>query len=1206
MLKRGRQSIGVFLIYLIVITILYTPIVMGQFFADVHGTDNVPGFRRISQDLTIINITAKSDVTPGELSSSRFVRLDNPATRFECKYNNVSLYTECEASFPEEKEPGEATYEVQLFNPDMTTPTFSKRIVKLYFDGSAPDIPYFNVGVRDGKVKAQYQVTDSLCPTCPQNTCSGIKKVQILSNMEVVGEQEFNTEKCAVQNETEISNPIVGQAASKKLCIRAYDRLGQMNERCDNFILDFSPPELINASLWTPTGKLEYYNGKPIGNAHLELYFKEETVINTSSMVADLSGLNSREEFKDVYQKITPTDNVAMARFQPGCTNGSKGIWKCTINNLLIYLPPGNDHPVIKFEIEDTSKGKFSQEITLPVIFDASPPIIKAIRTNLADPFGRYWISPNTNNTIYVDIDETGAGMNKRNLYLDFSALGNQPQFQGQEQNIKVLKANNCTEGWTCTYGNIEVNKEETNIPTGDVVRINVMPESTDDSGNPVTGLRYGTFYYDDQAPQIISYSKPKVCPVFGDTVNIELNVTEPLSGGVKVTFDASEASTRAYPQEGTCEQNEDKTWTCKIQFDQLITIAADTNINITLTDLAGNSNTTTIPLTVCQSNEGIPPNLISCDDEPESLMPEKIDRKIATQIAEPLFIKPKCRTAGPDTEVQDVTLTGCSLVEGGTVSDAYIFDDTDMLNPTIGTSVALDQSWLGGEENSTDESDLQDKATITCNLEYRVKSGKTLYKKPENETITYDLDLENLPLGYIDDAVGDELDDLKGEIKDIQEDIDQMKKANWFFGIICTIATMAVVIMQALIILKEAVWVAALIINWEGKAGDKMFHPIGCKLVGYLMYIITFYIWNPPGYYVTMPTPGTIFRFVCSFYTCKLADSKKFIKIFPMFSTTKGATSGTYTYAWAGDKPDYDWKYEGKTEIGIDKEGNLNINKDEKTGISKDHSTFYPESEYKKHIGKSAKKGLNYRSPYLSEIPVADMFSGYHFDPWRSMNTAWATLCVPMMIYNTEKLKQITCMKYRCVEDRAKAGFDTDVCDYQYTVRKCLYYDGAAYELIGQNAQKQILWKAIISAFMADLQVALVAWGTKATCRAIYGEPKAVKRHKAMGYVAGAMLLLLLPAAGIFMFRHPVYEKVQAAPFFDGPMDIGSGTAKNMGCGEGGSVYGTWSAGIGCDVMMAVLFGMDLGEWALWKSSWDFKKYFKKLEGKDYCEGIE
>ncbi|HII71855.1 TPA: hypothetical protein HA265_03820, partial [Candidatus Woesearchaeota archaeon] len=399
MSKRGIKPVCVFLIYLMIILPIYASVSYAQFYGNVHGIDRVAGFRRVTQDLTTINVTAKSARTPGELMSSRFVLLGNPAQRFTCKYNNLTEYTDCETTIVEERPAGEHLYEVQLFNPDMQTFEFGKLMLRLLVDSTPPQALSFNV-IRDGdNVSATYIVADRLCPTCPTSICSGIKKVSFIHNLQKIGEANFNTPYCSVQNKTLLSIP--PGTSQRRICLRAEDRLGQTSENCKDILIDFEPPKLVNASLWTSAGKIQYYDGKPLGNVRLELYFQEDSPLNVSTLFADLSKLNTRPEFAAVYSQILGSDQAAMNRFQIECSNETEGegLWKCEINNILMFIPLGGANPTITFTIKDIRENRYSDTFEIPLIFDGAAPVLTKISTGIADDKGRYWVTSNTENT---------------------------------------------------------------------------------------------------------------------------------------------------------------------------------------------------------------------------------------------------------------------------------------------------------------------------------------------------------------------------------------------------------------------------------------------------------------------------------------------------------------------------------------------------------------------------------------------------------------------------------------------------------------------------------------------------------------------------------------------------------------------------------------------------------------------------------------
>ncbi|MFA5796804.1 MAG: hypothetical protein WC916_02055 [Candidatus Woesearchaeota archaeon] len=62
--------------------------------------------------------------------------------------------------------------------------------------------------------------------------------------------------------------------------------------------------------------------------------------------------------------------------------------------------------------------------------------------------------------------------------------------------------------------------------------------------------------------------------------------------------------------------------------------------------------------------------------------------------------------------------------------------------------------------------------------------------------------------------------------------------------------------------------------------------------------------------------------------------------------------------------------------------------------------------------------------------------------NPYRS--TDYDNLCIPAILYNSQKDKQVTCKYVSCLQTQAAAGVPTIICDREYQMNECLYVDGA------------------------------------------------------------------------------------------------------------------------------------------------------------------
>ncbi|MBN1175250.1 hypothetical protein JXA48_01260 [Candidatus Woesearchaeota archaeon] len=63
--------------------------------------------------------------------------------------------------------------------------------------------------------------------------------------------------------------------------------------------------------------------------------------------------------------------------------------------------------------------------------------------------------------------------------------------------------------------------------------------------------------------------------------------------------------------------------------------------------------------------------------------------------------------------------------------------------------------------------------------------------------------------------------------------------------------------------------------------------------------------------------------------------------------------------------------------------------------------------------------------------------------DPFEDRKFAAGCLCGPGIVYAKEKLKQLNCREYKCIEENAKNGLPITSCEIDFDQGKCVYYDG-------------------------------------------------------------------------------------------------------------------------------------------------------------------
>jgi len=139
-------------------------------------------------------------------------------------------------------------------------------------------------------------------------------------------------------------------------------------------------------------------------------------------------------------------------------------------------------------------------------------------------------------------------------------------------------------------------------------------------------------------------------------------------------------------------------------------------------------------------------------------------------------------------------------------------------------------------------------------------------------------------------------------------------------------------------------------------------------------------------------------------------------------------------------------------------------------------------------------------------------------FNPYKSIHYAKTCLCIPGMIYNLRKKRQIKCMHLNCVKAHVKAGLPANECNVAYMERYCLYVEGAEYkkhgnEILGDNIWMWVKDNALF--LTASIGYLATCWeylfGTETVCELalVKGVPGAGWYPAACGLAGGALSLI-------------------------------------------------------------------------------------------------
>jgi len=391
----------------------------------------------------------------------------------------------------------------------------------------------------------------------------------------------------------------------------------------------------------------------------------------------------------------------------------------------------------------------------------------------------------------------------------------------------------------------------------------------------------------------------------------------------------------------------------------------------------------------------------------------------------------------------------------------------------------------------------------LYCNVSTKIKVGDQVYKNPEINTIKKRIPLQGEALGKISDSIQDKLDDLDDDMEDIDEDIEKYENLNSFLSMLCstseTLATMDAVLS---VIITVLYWVFFASFNTARAIPvDGTAAEDGVATLWTTVCTFMSSVWHWIKKWIWPPGTGAAnfpYSLTMMKYGCIIYSCR--------FCTGMDITGMTSTSGKVG----------GQWGFG--------------TGSGKPNE--------------------------LGSVNIDG------WDPYKSIHVSRSCFCLPGIIYNLKKAKQIKCIKKSCLRDNAKAGLPTTICEQAYKQNQCLYVDGAAWKIAGQKGLSQF-----ISNFISFIMTSIPIFGAGA----IWEFAMCPDVADPILYDSTIMKLIC-------------GEKAAPSPSAMSPLN-NPGSAMIVG---------------GCMIAGGALQVAEVG--ALNENAFDWDKYTADLEGEDYC----
>lgn len=955
------------------------------------GRDNVNGFAK-SGDVLTAEVTLPGTVVAGQVrifSGDAYFIFDSCAQQ--------DAFSKCIYSTSLGELYGTEQYKIKFFESPNSNTVLDEKPATITTDVIAPRIVDFTVEPeqsKEGRVQLQYVAEDRAFNPADASACSGLKEIVFTYGAQKIL-SDAGEKSCRKENILPYEFTGTSSYESKDICVKATDMLGQNSGLvCKKFRIDKSAPDIQKIEISDTAGrKLSHLRTGQEKKASIVITIEgNDNDVVFESVTADLSKLNPSLGVKNADRKSAGNKNY---------------VWE----NVPITTPTDCS---VDVSASDAIGNIATKKLTCTLGIDNTPPIPKAITTGFVD--GDVQLLAGIG-TITVDFEESGAGMNKSNAFLNLEQLG----LGGR------VKATKCEESgglWKC-YWNVQPT-------TAGAKTINVHSETEDDAGNRVAQdkLLRQAVSVDKEKPIILGIEKIKLVhnnaelpdvTVAGDTAEWYLKVKgqdyafanfSDLNDAEKVEAeDCTDADGGAYQ-------------VCK--FVAIIQNSGPGQANLTFefSDKAGNKALTKKPLFIYGVSTEANPNHWKLDNNLIKCSPELVDRSTASLYPHPVFCALTLEKKNRNSKAEPVTTVlkdpaSCRGDDPNLISDVKIKNAGKSKKPVI--SLTLEPADFAVNQ-----------LNISCPVAVYTKIGEMFVQEPEDELANFSIKFYNLPFGElsknVDEDIEDAVDSADGFLKwvgTIEKFVGYAGKMCQFKSIISSILGTFDVILSVMDFTSKALMAIPLA---QGAAEDvDNLRRNLCKTgKGPLEQ------WFTGGGDPTKTLDGLqgVFGFLdnaCAFIECRLSSSKE-------KSDWSWLRDGA-AFMSGGGLPGINWCQSTQDFLSLgtnSKMGNL----------FGDITTENIEAKY---------KGVTNNNPQL--IDVKD-----------SLVWSTACFCVPGILYNLNKLRQINCRYATCLMDDMKnKGIPKSYCSDTKHYQTCNFVMGEVFSLLPIMAFLDKIYKMLV-----------------------------------------------------------------------------------------------------------------------------------------------
>ncbi|MCK5107402.1 MAG: hypothetical protein KAQ83_01630, partial [Nanoarchaeota archaeon] len=736
------QAIAVFIIFLV----LGIPIYSADVYADqisavsISGSDDVESIRKLVDTTHLEAVVFGEDITVDRvyLTSGDVEEVFDSCSVAEVGYLCVKDLTEDE--WPD----GSYNFPIKLYS--QAQELMSTMYGSIKTDNNKPEITSFILDKNKGSLDDTIEITYNAYDTA-YTGCSGISKVEFYSEGSLILERLGNGQ-CNLQESFVINVSEIGESEGKKtISLKAYDLLGLESSFANmDFTIDNSGPVIVGSL------DLVKADGEPL------VYVPANGINTVMSVRVSASDFNN---VKAQMIELNPYYYTYEEFILGNCVEDS-GEYLCEWDVNVDVDESINAN--VNFQLKDDTGNVNEVSLSYSLKVDTDGPSV----TNLETNFGSY-IGKETNFTLVVS--EAGSGLSNANVYVNFASIG-----------AGTLQADSCNStagGWRCYWNGVDSSIESTPpedmdfSDNEDVVPIIVMPSSTDDMGNYIQGKLMYNMTLDTQDPyvnepiQIIPMPGPYGYPVnmsfpkTGDTLYFLIN----LSDGTDITadIDLSEVLVLGGSQEVSCIGETYKM--CELNTGEVMMGPHTGVIDFTFTDKTGNSLDWEEELVIFGvDNESMIYERWLIDNDPnEDRMPNAVDSDTVSLVGYdvyfPIKIRRKYNGYTMPLEIYDFECANGSEMLG---EDAYLIGENCYLDGLDDIEPACTNFYaVAPLKESLYEKDFE----FSCSFKIISLYGDLYNRRvsaPEEHSLDLKVNFDEIHLGTLDKALQDKVNSVR------------------------------------------------------------------------------------------------------------------------------------------------------------------------------------------------------------------------------------------------------------------------------------------------------------------------------------------------------------------------------------------------------------------------------------------------------------